>query len=484
MKRDTPDVQPDVPSSASAETNMLYGRRSILVSLGIATAALYLPSWAAGSSKNESDPAPQTEMERAVRSAFVPRNPEMLRFAENVYRFCIEDRIVSAEPPFRHAWLTPGGGYRGQWIWDTTFITDLLAILPGQVELIRGIYDNFWDFQDRWSHAKPEYARGMIANFIAPDSGPPGFNGKRWLTFPAYSQAPLLGWGVERVYRRNRDQELVRTALPHLEAFHDWYWRERDLDNVGLVTVGSYDGKIQDARFETYDNEVDLDTLQLTPHPGRAKGPENGPWYGNIYIPANTSYLLLSEMSLIKMAKAIGDHALAARRRPFVRKGINAMRRYMWDESQGCFLAVRRPDLRKLSTATVGGMVPLYARIPTKAQATRMAEMLAGPHWNTPLPVPTVDARSDQYRSGGFWRGDVWPATSYQVIAGLAKYGHRDLAANFSGRLLDDALKVGISEHYNSQTGAPLGVRNLGMSSVLLTLALEGLNPRHAIRVA
>jgi succinate-acetate transporter protein len=43
---------------------------------------------------------------------------------------------------------------------------------------------------------------------------------------------------------------------------------------------------------------------------------------------------------------------------------------------------------------------------------------------------------------------------------------------------------VGVSEHYDSQTGAPLGVPNLGMSAVLLTMALEGLSPRHAIRVA
>lgn len=482
MTLDTPDTALDARSSDSSKKHVLYNRRSIVSCLGIAAAALYLPRWAAGSSDNISGPTSETEMKRAVRAAFASRNHQMLQFAENVYQFCIQDRIQTATPPLRHAWLTPGGGYAGQWIWDTTFITDLLAILPGQVDLIRGIYENFWDFQARWSHAKPAYARGMIANFIAPDNGPSGFNGKNWLTFPAYSQAPLLGWGVYRVYRRNHDQELVRTALPHLEAFHDWYWRERDLDNVGLVTVGSYDGKLRDARYETYDNEVDLDTLQMIPHPGRAKGPDNGPWYGDIYIPANTSYLLLSEMCLMRMAHAIGNHALAARRRPFVRKGIDAMRRYMWDESQGCFLAVRRPDLRKLSTATVGGMVPLYARIPTKIQAARMAHRLASPHWNTPLPVPTVDALSDAYKSGSFWRGDVWPATSYQVISGLARYGHRDLADNFSGRLLANALKVGISEHYNSQSGAPLGVRNLGMSSVLLTLALEGLSPRYAIR--
>ena len=90
----------------------------------------------------------------------------------------------------------------------------------------------------------------MVANFMAPDSGPPSFSGKDWFTFPAYSQAPLLAWGVERVYARNRDLELVRQSLKGLEAFHDWYWRERDLDEVGVVTVGSYDGVVQDNIIE------------------------------------------------------------------------------------------------------------------------------------------------------------------------------------------------------------------------------------------
>ena len=109
----------------------------------------------------------------------------------------------------------------GQWLWDTTFVTDLLAILPSQRDFIRGAYANFWDFQQRWSQAKPDYAQGMVANFMAPDSGPPTFSGKDWFTFPAYSQAPLLAWGVERMYARNRDLELVRQSLKGLEAFHD-----------------------------------------------------------------------------------------------------------------------------------------------------------------------------------------------------------------------------------------------------------------------
>jgi glycogen debranching enzyme len=455
-------------------------RRQILAGLSAATLSFALPKSAAAAVQ----PLTHSEIEQLLRPLLVTHDPALFDFAVTVYEHCVLGRVKAAEPPLKHDWLIPGGFYVGQWIWDTTFLTDLLAILPGRTELIRGVYQNYWDFQERWNGAKPAYAHGMVSNFIAPDSGPKGFSGKEWLKFPVYSQAPLLAWGVERVYARNRDLELVRQSLKGLEAFHDWYWRERDLDGVGMVTVGSYDGVLQDARYETYDNEVDLDKLKLIPHPGRPAGADNGPWYGDIYIPANTSYLLLSEQSLVRLAKAAGDRAMAARRRPILEKGIAAMRQHMWDEEQGCFLAVHRDGLRKLATATIGGMVPLQAGIPTAAQAARMAQALATPHWNTPVPIPTVDRLDPQYRPGGFWRGDVWPSTVYQTVSGLKHYGHADVAADIAGRLLDNALKVGVSEHYDTQTGKPLGVVYLGMSAVMLTIALEGLSPAHAIRVA
>ncbi|MCL2661368.1 MAG: hypothetical protein FWD64_12750 [Acidobacteriaceae bacterium] len=470
-------------SSLFNATTRKIDRRTILQAIGVSVLSMRSPLAFAdiGASMSLS----HTQVEQLLKPLLVTQNPAMFQFAVDVYEHCIFGLIQSAEPPFKHPWLRGGGYYVGQWLWDTPFVTDLLAAVPSQKKIIRGIYANFWDFQDRWQKAKPPYAGGMIANSIFPYSGPKGNNGKNWLSFSAFSQAPLLAWGVERAYRRNRDHELVREALPHLEAFHDWYWRERDLDNIGLITVGSYDGVVQDARFETYDQEVDLDSLTLITHPGRPAGPDNGPWYGDIYIPANTAYLLLSEQSLVRLADAVGDHALARRRRPKLNKGVEAMRKHMWDEEHGCFLAVRHKDLSKIRTATIGGLVPLQAGIPSKSQAARMAEVIATDQWNTPLPFPTVNRTAPEYKSDGFWRGDVWPAPAFQILDGLARYGYKKLVFEMAGRLLDNAIKVGVSEHYDSQSGAPLGVRTgLDMSSSLLTMAIEGLSPGHAIRFA
>jgi putative isomerase len=426
----------------------------------------------------------RTQLSGLLDTLLETDSPELHSFAIDVYATCVLGKIRKPDPPLKQAWIVPGGGYFAQWLWDTMFVADLLSLLPGQEEIIRGVFQNYWDFQQRWNAAKPEFMHGMVANFIKPYDAPERDNGTVWQTFPAYSQAPLLAWGMERVYLKNQDKELLRTGLKPLENFHEWYWRERDLMDLGLIGVGSYSGVTQHARFETYDLEVDLDGLTMIPHPGRITGPDNGQWYGNIAIPANTAYLLLSELSLERMAVLLGDHDMAARRRSRYEKGAASMRELMWDQGAGCFLAVDIKSLEKINAATVGGFMPLMAHVPTKKQAEAMAAALSTPTWATPLPIPTVARTDPHFLSGKFWRGDVWPAPDYQVATGLALYGHHDVAARIADATLANALKVGTSERYDSVLKIPLGVRGLGMSATNLTMALDGLtSSAYSIRI-
>jgi putative isomerase len=287
---------------------------------------------------------------------------------------------------------------------------------------------------------------------------------------------------MERVYTRNRDIELLRAGLQPLEDFHEWYWRERDVTGCGLIGVGAYSGDPQHARYETYDREVDLDDLKMTPHPGRPAGPENGAWHGDILIPANTAYLLLSELSLMRLATILGDDAMSRRRDARYARGAKAMRESMWSQQHGCFLAVRRDTLTQITIPTIGGFMPLMARVPNAEQAARMASVLGESAWATPLPIPTVARTNPNFVSGEFWRGDVWPAPTYQVASGLAAYGHRAAAARIADLTVGNALRVGISERYDSIDGSALGVKGLGMSATVVTMMLDGLTRQHELR--
>jgi hypothetical protein len=110
-----------------------------------------------------------------------------------------------------------------------------------------------WDFQERWNKKMPEYARDMIT--VAIKTAPQGER--------QFSQIPILAWGVERVYQRNHDKELLTQCLGRLERFHDWFWRERDLHDNGLIALGAYTGKLQHAKWETFDYECNMDGMKM-----------------------------------------------------------------------------------------------------------------------------------------------------------------------------------------------------------------------------
>ena len=428
---------------------------------------------------NESSLSLLETEERAAPWLDVP-DPEFRCLVMTVFQQCVLGKVFPPEAPLRHPWISPGGFYRGQWIWDTMFVADLLALLPDTQETLRGVFRNYWEFQTRWNAVAPPHAHDMVACMMHPGRDD-------WKSYPAYSQIPILAWGVERVFRRNRDAGLVQEALDPLERFHNWYWRERDVTDVGLVGVGAYSGDPQHARYETFDYECNLDDLELWTHPKRSAA-ENGPWYGNLCLPGMTAYLVLSEHSLARLADAVGAHDIAARARTRAERGAEAMRRHMWDEDAGTFLAVNHETLAKVRVPTIGSWIPLHAGIPTAAQAQRMATVLASPEWLTPLPVPTVGRRDPHWNDGklnnpggNFWRGDVWPATNYQIADGLARYGFRELAGEIASRTIRNALRHGLSEHYDCDTGAALGVTFLGMTATVLTMALDGLTQEFTV---
>lgn len=451
----------------------MQNRRRFLGSLAIAAGAPVVASQALCVADSAGDLGVTLEEVASKIKPYIRSNDKVIvRFAAQVYQQCVLGKIHPPKPPLKHRWLAPGGGYLGQWIWDTMFVVDLLSVLPDQRDIIREVFQNYWDFQTRWDSEMPENRRGMIENSIYPEPG------KRL----PFSQIPILAWGLERVYRRTGDKELVRSCLEPLERFHEWYWRERDLIDTGLICVGSYSGVTQDARFESFDLECNLDDMKMTTHPKR-KGAAEGPWYGNVCLPGMTSYLIMGERSLARLAGIIGDKAMVARRRNRIDRGRLAMREHMWDQQSGTFLAVDRDTLKKIHVPTIGSWIPLMAGVPTKEMAARMAKTLATEDWMTPLPVPTVARRDSRWKSGGFWRGDVWPATNYQVATGLASYGYKALAAKIVNASVANALKTEINERYDSVSGKPLGVPGLGMSCTLLTMVLDGLSGKYCATV-
>jgi len=412
------------------------------------------------------------------------RDPRLKSVIDNAYEKCILGRLRKPEGNLKRQWMAPGECYNGHWIWDSMFVADLLSFRPGNTEILRDAFRVYWDFQDLWNPLVPDYARDMIANNVKPQQ------------FTPFSQSEcIIAWGMERIFNRTGDVTLINEGLDRLERYHNWYWRERDLHANGLITVGTYapllpespynrsaHDILQSARYESFDFQPPLDDLALTPHPLRG-GPA---LYGNICLPDATAFLIQAERALSRLALRVGRPELAERRQPYIEKAVDAMRRYMWDERYGMFLAVERDSRQKIAVPAVSGFIPLFAGVPTTEQANRMAAEMERPDWATFLPLPTV-ARGDAHfdddwgrHVGGcgiMWRGDVWNPVNYLICTGLRDYGYNKLSEKIAAATVENVIRNGLNERYHPDTGAPVGVANLGMACTAVTMLFDEMLP-------
>ena len=106
--------------------------------LGAATATICArslpPLFAQIKADEDLNPKPEPDRRRLsalLHTLLVTDSPELHRFAVDTYATCVLGKIRAADPPLKHAWIVPGGGYYAQWVWDTMFVVDLLALLPG-----------------------------------------------------------------------------------------------------------------------------------------------------------------------------------------------------------------------------------------------------------------------------------------------------------------------------------------------------------------
>ena len=412
------------------------------------------------------DTIPATSEQMSKMKRLIHTNDAQLnKIVENIFSQCIISKLFGPLPPaLPNKWFSPGGGYVGQWIWDTQFV--LAAYAPmGEDSVIRGVYDNYWQTIENNPEApRGSYRFGMVPNFL-----------KEWPPL-GYSQIPILAWGVLEVYRQNYDRLLLEQALPYLLAFDEWYSLERDVDNDGLIEFGAYKpignaGMVQTARYETFDFFPPMDDMKLTKHPSRQ---DSGEWYGNVEGVEQTCFLLMHEQAIAEIALELGKDELAGQYRKIIDKRIDALQSKMWDPEKRFFYSLDRDTDQPIEVRCIQGFLTLCCDAATKEQAEILVSDLMDPaKWLCMYPVPTVAIDDPKFDEKGFWRGDMWPVTTSLVAYGLNKYGYHKEAGLLTDRIVELTLKYGINERYNGVTGQPLGVSGLGMSCSIWLMIVE-----------
>lgn len=285
---------------------------------------------------------------------------------------------------------------------------------------------------------------GMIADVIYYDR-----DGNNWRD----SKPPLAGWAIWETYQALGDIEFLQELYPRLQAYHEWWYRDRDHDGDGLAEFGSTDGtKIAAAWESGMDNAVRFDSAAMLRNSASA-------WSMNQESVDLNAYLYAEKRLLARMAEALDRPREAARYREEAVRLRTSIQASMYDDATGFFYDTAIDGGSRVDVQGPEGWAPLWTGVATEQQASSVARTMLDPDkFATHMPFPTLAADHPQFNpTDGYWRGPVWLDQAYFATLALERSGEREAAQRFRNQLIFNAQglldQAPIYENYVPATG-------------------------------
>ncbi|MHC1704384.1 MAG: trehalase family glycosidase [Tenuifilaceae bacterium] len=334
-------------------------------------------------------------------------------------------------------------------------------------------FDGFWAW-DSWKHAvavsnfAPELAKNQIsAMFDYQDSlgmVPDCIFLNKSENNLRDTKPPLAAWAVFETYNNSKDLNFVRSMLPKLLKYHDWWYKYRDYNKNGWCEYGSTDGTLEAAAWESgMDNAVRFDSVKMLHTGGVAWSMDQESVDLNAYLVAEKYYL----SQLLKIA---GINNESERFKKDYDRLASRFEGYFYDKSKGYYYDVSVVTGSKIFVEGTEAFTPLWAKIASESSAKGVKNIIMNSSkFNTFMPFPTLTSDHPKFDTKGYWRGPVWIDQAWFGVVGLDNYNYRNEAKELTLKLFrnaDGLLKdKPMHENYNPLTGERLKAPHFSWSA-------------------
>jgi len=211
---------------------------------------------------------------QAYLSPFFKENKRLKNDAELVVKIKAIETLIgnwrSKAGALLHDGVSPSvtaRWFNGFWAWDSWKHAYALASFHPQLakDNIRAMFD--YQVQSNDSLRPQDHGMVIDAIFYNKDAARGG-DGGNWNE--RNTKPPLASWAVWQVYQKTQDFDFIEEMFPKLIDYHQWWYRNRDHNQNGLVEYGAtkhrfhnnQQGKMQ---FKvSYAKENDTETNKLT----------------------------------------------------------------------------------------------------------------------------------------------------------------------------------------------------------------------------
>ena len=411
-----------------------------------------------------------------------------------------------------HTVPTNSGLYPHQWLWDSCFV----AIGLRHIDVDRAQTEILSLFHGQWAngmmpniiHSSHKHARdsNIWRSWLNPQA--PENVSTSGITQPAMVAEAIVQIGKKLTKAERRSW--YKAVYPHLLAYHEWLYRERDPHNEGLVlqihpwetgldNTPSWMSELHNhqlavwitiikklklAKFlnlfrrdtKTIPAEQRLDIIDAlalfsTQRRLRRKNYEIGRIlshslfaiedinFNAIFIRANQH--LRDIAALLK--KDLPDDLLAHM------KKTEAALEQLWDPYAGQYFSREFVSHNLIKTPTIGTLLPLYSGAISKERAKELVKMIEDEKlFCANYPIPSVPLNSEWFAPTAYWQGPTWVNTNWLIIDGLRRYGFDDHAAALTESTLEMVERSGCYEYFNPHDGASAGAANFSWTAALV----------------
>lgn len=393
------------------------------------------------------------------------------------------------------------GLYPLQWNWDSC----LTALGQFHYDEARA----WTEIETLFAHQWPDGMVPHIVFHVHSDGyfpGPDVWGTGRPTPTSGITQPPVAGFAVKRLYDRATDRAAAathaRALLPRIDAWHRWFYAMRDPAGEGLVAIlhpweSGRDNSIDwDEAFERVPTEGVGDYVRRdTQHADPAHRPTKAQYDRYLYLvqlfrslgwdnarlheaspfkvvdPGFNAILIRSMADLADLAEELGEPEIARANRERAEKGLAALES-LWSEAHGQYLCRDRITGRLVESASIGGILPVFAAVP-KARAHDIARTIEAWSGKVRYVIPSHDPADPRFEAKRYWRGPAWLVMNYMIEDGLRAVGETAVAGHIVSSSLDLITQSGFAEYYDPLTGAPCGGTRFTWTAAMVIEFLE-----------
>lgn len=401
--------------------------------------------------------------------------------------------------------------YPHQWNWDSGFI----AIGYSRYNQARAQQELSTLFNAQWENGMlPQiiFNKKALGNYF-PE--PDFWQCESSLHYPenvltsGITMPPVCSIAAFRIYQNasNQQEALLWLAdmFPRLFALHEYFYRDRDPLQEGLVYIRhpwesgldnspTWDSPLKAIaidkeklpKYERRDlkkgipksqrpTDIDYDRYVYLVDLFRRLDYDEGAIYQEcpflVQDPLLNSILAKANEDLIEIGRILGRDT--GQIREWIQQTNRAFREKLWHADHGAFDCFDLKAGERIGTTTASGFMPLLCGAPTDEQSKLIYKYLESKsfcsmHDANCFSIPNYNLEGDYFDTKNYWRGPVWINTNWLLKEGLKRYGFKDKADHVRYDIIELVQTWGFHEYFDPFKGCGYGTNNFSWTAALL----------------